>query len=208
MRNLSAILAALPSLGVAATFLITWIRPETLGDNMLQDLLCLMLLEFIMMHATTFLSAMPLLASGHKGKIVLVVIFAVIYSLFGIVMPLSWGAPWLIVGFAMLAGQKVYAVVRDPKEPSPAEIMSWGAGIALYILFVASAALLPFPRFGITADSVRPPGGDKFDDPHCIIAAGMLYWLGMAATNYFVTKAQTDAAAPVHAAATAAHVSP
>jgi len=182
VRALHVVLATLPTFAVAATFLVTWIAPDALGANMLQDLLCLMMLEFVLMHASVMLGAMPLMAKTRAGKLRIVAGLAVAYSVFGVGLPLAWDALWLAGSFGALVVGKLVAVRHIPDEGRiKVQLVTWGCTIACFILFVAGAAVFPFPRLGIDAEYVRFPGGDKLDDPHRIVGAGFLYWGATAA---------------------------
>lgn len=188
-RHTPGILAALPCALAALTFLVTWIRPQALGGRMVRDLTCLMMMEFVMMHANAMLSAMPMLAATRGGKLRIVIALAVPYSLFAVGLPLAWGAPWLVAQFVILLGGKLWAVRQLPDdEQQRTRMLTWGATILAYMLFVLLAAVFPFPRFGIEAEWVRPPGGDRFPNPHRIVAAGFLYWSALATALYYLHR--------------------
>ena len=155
----------------------------------MRDLLCVMILEFVLMHASAFMTAFQALGKTRAKRTAIVLGFAAFYSLFAIGMPLAWDAPWLIVGFATLVGGKVMATRNVQTEKQVVVgLMLIGVNILTYGTFILLAAFCPFPRLGITATRVRPPGGDAFHDPHTIIAAGFLYFLAHAVLLYQLRK--------------------
>jgi len=55
------------------------------------------------------------------------------------------------------------------------------------------ALFVPFPRLGIEERSIRIPGGDKLEDPHTLIAAGLVYFLALTFVQVLVQRAAYSA---------------
>lgn len=55
--GLADVLSALPDFCIAATFLITWVRPLAFGGRMVAYLMLVMLLEFIVVHSAGFMGS-------------------------------------------------------------------------------------------------------------------------------------------------------
>ena len=181
--------AAVPTATAALTFLITWISPGTLGPDMVRELVALMMMEFVMMHATGIMMAGQLLMETRRAKLIMTGVLTVCYAVFAIGVPLVCDAPWLIAGFAFLvAGKFALAWKMEGKDKQMVHIASWSANFFAYILFVFFAWAIPFPRLGIDVDSVRFFGGDAMEDPHEIIAAGFFYFAMLTWANVVIDR--------------------
>lgn len=194
-RHAPGIAAALPCAIAALVYLVTWIRPETLGDTMVRDLLLLMMMEFIMMHASVMMSAIPRIAETRTGRMVAVVLLAVLYSAFGVGVPLWLGVPWFIVHFAALVGGRFWAARQLPDaRQEKVQLIGWAVAILAYLLFMVCSAI-PFPRFGIP-DGPVDLYGSEWQNPQRVIGAGFLYWSALATALYFLHRLPAASDAP------------
>ncbi|MBK9668648.1 MAG: hypothetical protein IPO74_01140 [Thermomonas sp.] len=66
--RLPRLLAGLPDAITAGFFLALWIAPQWLGPNALRTGLLMMLVEFILMHATGILGSMALADAGGSRR--------------------------------------------------------------------------------------------------------------------------------------------
>jgi len=192
VRRLQIVLAAFPTATAAAMFLITWISPAALGPGMVRDLVALMAMEFVMMHATGIMAGAQLLTESRASRMAVTLLLTGAYAVFAVGIPLTWDAPWLIAAFAVLVGGKVASAWRLPsREKRVVEFVTWGAAFFSYLLFLLLAFAVPFPRLGIDVGKIRIPGGDKLEDPHTIVAAGLVYFLALTGAQIVVHAKST-----------------
>ena len=107
--RLPRLLAGLPDAITAGFFLALWIAPQWLGPNALRTGLLMMLVEFILMHATGILGSMALAdAGGSRRPWKPILAFSGLYLLF--IAGYAWGfmAWWPLLALAWLvAGERV-----------------------------------------------------------------------------------------------------
>ncbi len=182
---LTRIAAAVPDFALAAGFLITWIAPATFGQRAVAYLMLVMLLEFIIVHASGFMGSVILnepLSRRTRFKALLGL--GAFYGLFAAAFSAAFRAWWPLWTIFLLTLNRLLAVLTGelPEGRERAYVRrSWAVAALLYLVFVLVTTLLPVPRFGITAEVVRaqglPGSGLWIDAPHRVLAFGFLYFL-------------------------------
>ena len=79
---LAGLIQAAPDIGLSAVFLITWLRPDTFGPQMVKRLVLVMMLEFIVVHSAGFMGAATVGAGNAFQRIMVILGFGLFYSLF------------------------------------------------------------------------------------------------------------------------------
>lgn len=182
----NAIFSALPDFVLGVTFLATWIAPERMRDGMIGYLLLTMLLEFIIVHSSAFMGTVALANTDRRVKARRIFGFGVFYSLFAAGFALAFGTWWPFVAFWSLTANRLLGVLlhRAPEGEEQLYVrLSWAAGAVFYLLGVFITTLFPIPRFGITpavvAAEALPGSGLWIDQPHRVIAFGVIYYFLM-----------------------------
>jgi hypothetical protein len=182
-RSRAGFLSALPDIGFAGVFLVTWIRPSTFGPFMVKWLLVVMMVEFIIVHASGFMGVVATGPSSRAARVFLLSVLGAFYTLFAGGASLVFRSWWPITAFwgqtlnrmlGVILGQATDAEQRDL-------VMSgWAAAVTFYLGGCFATILLPIPRLGITPEVVaaqRIPGGGLWvDHPEKVIAFGVIYF--------------------------------
>ena len=96
-------LAALPDAITAGFFLLLWLVPQWLGPTALRTGLLMMLVEFILMHATGILGGMALSNAGdERRQWKPILLFSSMYLLFIAVWAWTFRAWWPLLALAWL----------------------------------------------------------------------------------------------------------
>lgn len=181
------VVSALPDLGLAGAFLITWIAPEALGGGMVGYLLLVMLLEFIIIHSSAFMGSVVMAAGDRRKKILSLLGFGAFYSLFVAGFCAGFSVWWPMGAFWGLTLNRLLGAVVGQVPRGEEQLLvraGWAASACFYLLFVAVTVILPVPELGLTAAVARsqhlPGGGLWVDEPHRVLAFGFLYFTAVA----------------------------
>lgn len=176
-------LAALPDAITSAVFLSLWIAPLWLGADGVRNAMLVMLVEFVLVHASMFLGSAIVSADSTSRRLTAMLGFTLFYGLFIAAFAFAFAAWWPFVAFAwLLLGKLTIAVDRSRSAPQRLRRMQSEQVLATvaYLVGVFATTLLPLPRLGIDADVVArlglPGGGLWVDRPHTVIAFGTLYF--------------------------------
>ncbi len=176
--------AALPDIVSAATFLLVWIAPLTLGAEWVKNLMVTMLLEFLTVHSSGIIGTTvsdPKATRLRKTRVVLG--FGTFYLLFAGAFSLAFDAWWPILVFCWLLLSKLAVVWLAPMpthdEQSRQATFTMIAVVG-YVIGAIVTATMPLPQFGID-EAVRtaaaiPGSGVWVDEPHRVIAFGVAYF--------------------------------
>ncbi len=179
--SLRGIFASIPVFWIAALFLITWIRPELLGERMLRHFMYMMMLEFWVIHSTAFLSGVTLLPPNRRIKGGIFLALTVLYTL--IVLPIArdYGSAWPLWAFWGLTLAKFPSFVSKCTAGGKNSSIwyTWMAMVLAYMVAFEIAALLPLPKLGITTEVLATQGFQDSDDAaraHRYMAFGLVYF--------------------------------
>ena len=176
--------AALPDTLTAVFFLVIWIRPHAFGNDGVRNGMLIMLVEFILVHASGFLGAQVFSdRTSHLRKLIALLGFSLFYLMFIAAFSWSFGQWWPFAAFGWLIAAKFASVLstrltsEDRKKRMAAE---WVTGVMAYLLGAFATTLLPVPRLGINADIVNgldlPGSGLWISEPHRVVAFGVIYF--------------------------------
>jgi hypothetical protein len=181
-------------LAIAASFLITWIRPYALDERAVHKLTFVMLVEFLVVHSTGFFTAFsshdpfdPGNESKARRKRALALGgLTLFYLLFAWGFSASYGSAWPIVAFLGVSLPRFPALIRSGLGESETfrGMATWAAMTALYLAGVGITAAANIPALGITPDVVASQkfgiGGLWPEEPYRAIAFGAFYFTGLA----------------------------
>ena len=188
---LNRLIAILPDAVTAVFFLAVWIAPMTFGEGGVRNAMLIMLVEFVLIHATGGLGASVFREDLTRARRLMIILgTSVFYVLFVSAFALIFKAWWPFLAFAWLLVGKL-AIAFDPRRTSNERRVAmqqrWGTTVVVYLLGVFATVVLPLPRLGISAAVVPQLGltgsGLWVEQPHTVIAFGALYfgvlaWLG------------------------------
>jgi hypothetical protein len=181
---------ALPDAITAGIFLYAWIAPLAWRQTLVAELMLVMLVEFILIHAAPFLGNI-MLASGMPVKHRLRVFagFTLLYGLFIGSFALGFRSWWPVVAFIWLTAAKLVPIATDMRHTRRQQQRMrgyWGVSALFYLLAVFATVFIPFPELGITRHGAAygiPGSGHWVSHPNSVIAAGFLYFGLLAATR-------------------------
>jgi hypothetical protein len=178
------LLNALPDLAFSVVFLVTWIRPDALGDSMVRWLLMVMLMEFIVLHSAAFMGTVALGAGSRGGRGLIILGFGALYTLFAGAFSLVFKSWWPLASFWGLTLNRLLGVLlgQVPDAEQKAFIMrGWSVGLVFYLVGCLATVALPVPALGLTPPVVAaqhiPGRGLWVDQPQKVLAFGFLYFL-------------------------------
>lgn len=182
--GIAAAVQAAPDLGLAAVFLITWVRPYAFGQTMVKHLVLVMLLEFLVIHSAGFMGGAALGAASKPKRLLAILGLAAFYSLFTGAFALAFQTSWPFVSFWILTANRMLGVIVSPIEDlrrANVVMGGWALTVVAYLGCCFLTVMAPMPRFGITPEVVAAQhfsgGGLWIDQPHTAIAFGFLYFL-------------------------------
>ena len=186
------LLAAFPDGLTALTFLSIWILPLGYGDNGVRNGMLIMLVEFILVHASGMLGARLLNPdTSPRDKTLSVLGFGVFYLVFISAWAWTFHAWWPYLAFAWLLVGKFMAAIdtRLPSRERKRRMQSdWAIGAMAYLGGVFATVMLPVPRLGITIEVIHqlhlPGSGLWVNEPQRVIAFGMVYFAVLAWVKY------------------------
>ena len=145
----------------------------------------IMVLEFLVLHSSAFISGMMTTATSTKSKKKLIVGLSAFYLLMAVGIALSTDSPsllWILA--SIMAARFFQASTASPTDHKTGQKRS-AYGIFLYLLLTAGTVFVAVPEMGITTEvlnAVYPSrgGGIWEQHPERPLVAGSLYFALMA----------------------------
>ena len=174
---------ALPDGISAGFFLLLWIAPRLLPEGALRTGMLVMLVEFILLHATVMLGGMLMTPSSERRALWRPLLgFGAFYLLFVAAWSWQFGAWWPFLAFGWLLLSKAWMLMQPlPPQQRLLRIQSDRALATLFYLGgVFLGVLLPLPRLGLDAAIIQtaqlPGSGLWVDQPQTVVALGLFYF--------------------------------
>ena len=193
---LRRIVATVPDVVTMTVFALAWIDPRRFGLEFVVTLFVVMLLEFIVMHAGVIIGTVTQKQTLDRAeKTLRIGGLGLLYGLFVVAWAFAFGQPWIIPAFGWLLIGKVAAVWLFP-VPGAAEVQRqqtiWGYSGLAYLFGAGLTLVLPLPLLGMqpdVVDALNLPGtGAWIDEPHRVLAFGVVYFAAQAAIDWFVAS--------------------
>ena len=190
--------AALPDGITAAMFLAVWVSPFLFGALSVKTAMLTMLVEFFLIHATGFFTAIANQPkSDRKLRIGGVLGLCVFYVLMIGAFAWSFGEWWPLLAFGWLAIGKL-AWIRNSAPVSDDDTMlqmaAWAGSVVAYLFACFATVVAPVPRLGMTAE-LQPQfgfgegqGGLWIEQPQTVVAMGALYFALLCATKLVAAR--------------------
>ncbi len=182
------LLSALPDVVTACCCLIVWIAPRALGSDAVKSVLLMMMMEFILVHATGFFT----LVASPDGtlptrRIAMLAGLSLFYMLFVGVWAYVFHVWWPVIVFLWLVVGKVgwiYANPRDRSNETGRQMVAWAFSVVAYLGGVFGGLFLPLPRLGFDDATVASlhiaMKGEWMEHPHTAIAGAVIYYTALA----------------------------
>lgn len=182
----ASLVTALPDFALAGLFLATWIAPGAMGPTRLRQLVLVMLVEFLVVHAAAFMGSAAFADGAPRRRAKAVLGLGGLYTLFAGGFALAFRAWWPVLLFWGLTLNRLLGVVLG-QAPSGAERAliqrGWGVATLCYLLAVCASAFLPVPALGVDRAAISaaqlPSSGLWIEQPQRALAAGVLYFTAL-----------------------------
>lgn len=175
------VISSVPDFLMGLAFLVTWIEPTAIGDDMVSYLFQVMLVEFIIIHSAGFMGAIIYNDEPKAKKIKFLLGLSLFYLVFILGFSLGFRSWWPLIAFGGLMFNRLMSVLtgqaEEGKENEFVKNM-WGINVFCYLVSVFTAILLPLPELGVTSENLSHlnMSGDFVDEPHKMMAWGFLYF--------------------------------
>ena len=177
--------AAAPDLALAGYFVVGWAAPHLIGHKAAGTLVGIMVLEFVIIHASVALVMVPKLIAerpGHHHPWLTgwraVAGLALLYAIFAAGISAAFKSAWLFIGFWLLIGNKFIAdwlaPAQDKEERFRQHMARWGVSAGLYLFLAFGSIFIPVPRLG--AMSLSSGDGLWETHPEQAVMMGALYF--------------------------------
>ncbi|HEY3416514.1 MAG TPA: hypothetical protein VGM23_06495 [Armatimonadota bacterium] len=178
------LISAIPDFGLAVTFLLTWMDPaRTGGAPMVANLLLVILMEFITIHASGVLGSVIFSDAGSPQRVRKLLGMGLFYAVFVLSFVAMFKQWWPAWSFALLLGNRLLTVIldRQPDEAQKRRIQGgWALSVLFFLVFVALTTFIPLPALGIASvhmpPQLQPGGGVWNNEPWRLLAFGVLYF--------------------------------
>jgi hypothetical protein len=178
------IASATPEILASLSYFTAWFAPASLSGEFLRGLVAAMLVEFLVVHSSAFLSAFVDRGKGGRaGPFLVALALAAFYMIFAGAFALafhSWMPVWIM---GWLLGSRLLTLLVDYRgrgDESARQRVLWISGALLYLVLAFATTIPPIPAFGID-EAVRarmalPGSGLWIDQPQRPIAMGAFYF--------------------------------
>lgn len=177
------ITAAGPDTVTTAAFLIVWLSPLSLGSHAVDGAVLVMLIEFLLLHASIMLGALNLLNFSRTIRITVSSCLAGGYFL--MIGGFAWSFEdwwpllvfsWLLLGKLPLLFNRTDQKVGRNLEPA----VKWAFLFVFYMFGIFITLAVPIPELGITQvsrSSLQLTGSGLWvDEPQRAVAFGVIYF--------------------------------
>lgn len=170
----------------AFVFIITWIKPEAFGERTVHHLTFVMVLEFIVVHASGFMGALSTRGEPGWRRAFSFSLLILLYTIFAAGFSAMYGGWWPLLAFWALMLSRFPAVVLRPPDMDGQFVLmaNWAAMVALYVGGAFLTVTVPIPHLGITEAVIE---AQRFgieglwpEEPYRVMAFGAFYFIGLA----------------------------
>lgn len=178
----SRIIGSLPAAALALWFAWLWRSPLALGVDAVQMATVVMLVEFVLVHASALLGAIVLSRQASaRTKLASIAGMSLFYLVFIAAFALHARAWWpLAVLAGLIAGKAMLAFGATGDDQRHRLHSEWALAVLAYIAGATATVLLPIPRLGLTPAIVAQlqlsGSGMWVSQPHTVIAFGAFYF--------------------------------
>ena len=199
-KFLDAVLIGLPDALTSLWCLWVWIDPLALGADAVKCVVLMMLLEFILLNATGFFSALQFMIElGRRARITMLLALCAIYLALVAGFAIQFHAVWPYVAFGWLAAGKLAWIARNRRRGFNEQMWimgAWAVSVVAYLGAIGIGVSENLPRFGITPAVVAmlrlPVHGEWADTPHKAVASAVFYFAAVAIFKWLYVAIRTN----------------
>ncbi len=187
-RSVDTLLAGVPDAVTSCWCLMVWMDPLAASTDAVKGVVLMMLMEFILLNATGFFTAIPFMIDlGRSTRVAMLLGLSALYLLLVAGFALPFHALWPFFAFGWLAFGKVIWVLRNRRVNGNDQMWlmgAWAFSVAAYLGAVGAGLTMHLPTLGIVPAIVpslhMPGGGEWMETPHKAVAAGVFYFAALA----------------------------
>ena len=188
-RALDAVLIGLPDAITSVCCLWVWIHPFALGTDAVKCVVLMMLMEFILLNATGFFTAIPFMIDlGRTTRFAMLLGLCLVYLTLIAGFAIPFHAVWPYFTFGWLAAAKLAWIARNRRVTSGEQMWltgTWAVSVVAYLGAVGIGVTQDLPHLGIVpaiVPSLHLPsgGGEWMDTPHKAVASAVFYFAAVA----------------------------
>lgn len=194
-------IAALPDTVTGGVFLTLWIAPFAFGQRGVRNGMLVMLVEFVLVHATIMLPVLfAVMLAGRDTRLTRVLAMVApigFYLLFIAALSHAFEAWWPYLAFGWLLVGKFglsFAARASSQEADVNEFAVWGVSVLAFLGGAFATTLLPLPALGLSGIDRAALGlpasasGIWIDEPYRVMAFGALYFFLLAFAKWKLCK--------------------
>lgn len=185
-------LAAAPDFVFALIFLVTWIAPYTFGLATVQNLILVLVFEFIILHSAAVLVAVLLGGFSARGGRTVLVVVSLFYLLFAIGFGFIVGAFWPVIAIVALTINRMTTLRQaegESRRKRYGVIVAWALTFGFFIAAMIAGAVFPWPALGLDAAVIdyltENASGSMVEVPQSSMAFGVLYYGSLGLADWF-----------------------
>lgn len=196
-RILVGIISAAPFAAFSFICLTTWIDPLRWGTDTVLYLIAFMVTEFLVLHASGFITAFADSEAPVIRKLMFIGGFGVVYVIFGACWSviLKTAVP-IVTMVAQITSRFTFVLLSGKlsQRETRHQFVLWYVGCCAWVLLAIAASMpLNLPRFGMTAELITslhlPHHGLWIAEPHRVVAFGFVYFLILAVVELLYSPA-------------------
>ncbi len=159
-------------------FFKAWRVPDLYGSDTLENLMFVMLIEFLTVHAVA-----GLIITSLQGNNSYSILFVLLYIGIAALFSGSLNKWWPLISFTWFLFAKLYGLSQSEKgeKPHADEFKKWRNSTTAFIGISVFFTALPVPQWGITAAIKKAQGltesGLWYDHPERVMAMGTIYFI-------------------------------
>ncbi len=179
--SLTTLTAAAPDFLMAVLFLLTWIAPTLLGDNLYLYLFTVIAMEFLAIHSGGFFMYVFLGGCHWIIGVLALLALGAFYLFAGQAVAETIGQTWPLWGIIGLTLNRMKTLLftrRSDKQRRNLLVLEWSLSMATFMI-VSVLAFFPWPLLGLTDPMIMydARGNEMvFDTPQFLMALGVLYF--------------------------------
>lgn len=183
-------IASVPDFGLGLTFLTGWVAPSLLPGGMVKHLTLILLVEFIIIHSSSFLGMIAAKGGPRAPRIIGIAVIGGFYSLFAAAFSWAFHSAWPLYSFWGLMLNRMLGVLIGQASTSDQTAFvqrTWVTTALFYLGSCFVTVVLPIPALGLTAPVVAalhlPGQGLWISQPQRAMAFGFLYFTAVACSE-------------------------
>ncbi|MES9969616.1 MAG: hypothetical protein ABW092_06245 [Candidatus Thiodiazotropha sp.] len=182
IRRLSEVV---PDFITAGLCLAVWIVPERFDSGFVTTMMLVMVVEFLVIHATIMVPILAALVPQRLGGVYSGLLAgSLFYLAFAAGGSLAIDSWWPTLAFGWLLASRYLFPLLGRGSDDDEDIRLWIFSTFMWLLLVFATLLLPIPDLGFHTNIAQALGGSAsgiwIDEPHRALAFALLYFTSLA----------------------------